>query len=68
MQEKVKIALVMDNYKINAKEFWWERGLKTRPEIKKDYVLEREEIFKDVPFTGVTTITRYYKLKTGNEK
>lgn len=66
MKEEIKIALMLDDYKVKNKDDWWNKSLKTRPEIEQDYYLDREEsgpgITKDT-----TVFFRFYKLKAGTE-
>ncbi len=62
MKKELKIALVMDDYKLKNKEDWWARGMKSVPELEKHYNFVREETHPGVTKNTITLI-RYFKLK-----
>lgn len=60
--KEIKIALVIDNYKLPDKEYWWREALKKQPEIEQNYEFVREEIGRG-PFKDTTNLFRFYKPK-----
>jgi hypothetical protein len=63
MNKEIKIGMVLDDYKLSNKEFWWKKCLALRPEIERDYEFDREEIGAGLT-PNTTNIYRYYRLKT----
>lgn len=61
-KDEIKIALVMDDYKVKNKEDLWRRSLATRPDIERDYVFDREEMHPGLT-KNTTTSIRYFKKK-----
>jgi hypothetical protein len=60
---ELKIALVMDDYKLKNKEEWWSRGIgHLSKEFERLYRLDREEIGPGITINTVTLI-RFYKLR-----
>jgi len=61
-KEEMKIALVLDDYKVPNKDDWWKKSLKSAPQIERDYDFVREESGQGI--TKDTTIFYcFYKLK-----
>jgi hypothetical protein len=64
MKAEIKVAMVLDDYKVKNKEEWWKRSLAQQPMIEKNYDFVREEsgpgITKDT-----TNFYRFYRLKKG---
>lgn len=67
MEKKdIKLALVMDSYKIEKKdELWAESEGKAAKQIDGflNMWMVKEEILVDMPGPGLTTIFRYYRKK-----
>lgn len=62
LKQQIKIALVMDDYKVKNKDDFWRAALKKRPEIERDYEFVSEEMGPGI--TKDTSISyRTYKLK-----
>jgi hypothetical protein len=61
-KETLKIALVIDDYKLPNKDQLWKDSLDKAPNIEKEYQLDKEEI-KLGPTPTTLSIIRYYKLK-----
>jgi hypothetical protein len=60
---EVKIALVMDDYKLANKNDWWERGIGKLPaEFDKLYRFDREQIGPGITDKTVT-VFRWFKLR-----
>lgn len=65
--DEIKIALVMDDYKVKNREELWAKALKQQPQILRDYNYDREEMGAGI--TPNTTISyRYFKLKKKEAK
>ena len=62
MKQEIKIALVLDDYKVKNKAEWWVKSLKNTPNITKNYDLIKEEAGPSVT-KKTTTFFRYYRLK-----
>lgn len=62
-KEEIKIALVMDDYKLKNKEDWWQKCLAQRPDIEQGYDFVREELHPGVS-KDTTTAIRFYKKKS----
>lgn len=66
-KEEIRIAMVLDDYKIPNKEDWWRKCLKKVPHLERDYEFVREEpgpgISKDT-----TNFYRHYRLKSGGRE
>ena len=62
MKQEIKIALVLDDYKVKNKAEWWVKSLKNTPNITKNYDLIKEEAGPSVT-KNTTTFFRYYRLK-----
>lgn len=61
-KNEIKIALVLDDYKVKNKEDWWKRALKEAPHIEKNYDFVREESGPGLT-KNTTILYRYFKLK-----
>lgn len=61
-KNEIKIALVIDDYKVPGKDTWWKMALKKKPEIERDYEFVREESGPGIT-NGTTNFYRYYRLK-----
>lgn len=66
IKDEIKIAMVLDDYKIKNKEEWWKKSLAKKPEIEENYDLVKEEIGAGIT-KNTTTCYRYYRLKTAKE-
>jgi hypothetical protein len=64
MKKEIKIALVIDDYKLKNKEEWWAKSLKTQPHIEKNYDFVKEEIGPGITKNTIN-LYRHYKLKAG---
>lgn len=62
MKPEIKVAIVLDDYKVKNKEYWWIKSLKTQPEIEKYYELVKEEVGPSVS-KNTSIFVRHYKLK-----
>lgn len=62
MKKELKIAMVLDDYKLKNKADWWIKSLAKKPEIEKHYELVREELGPGVTANTVTCF-RFYKLR-----
>lgn len=62
LEEEIKIALVIDSYKIKHKSKLWSDAMMQKPDIEKYYKLDREKTKKG-PMSGCLTLHRVYKLK-----
>jgi hypothetical protein len=65
VKQELKIAMVIDDYKLKNKADWWVKSLAQKPEIEKNYDLVREEIGAGVT-ANTLTCYRFYKLKAPN--
>jgi hypothetical protein len=61
-KEEIKIALILDDYKVPNKEHWWKKALKKAPHIERDYELVREEAGAGIS-KNTTNFYRFYRLK-----
>ena len=67
MENEIKIAIVIDNYKLSKLEEWWNKCMKKKrflelyPNMDK-YELKKTEQ-KRGPLENVTSVIRTYKLK-----
>ena len=59
---ELKIAMVLDDYKIPNKEEWWRKCLNKKPEIERDYEFVREEAGPGIT-KNTTNFYRYYRRK-----
>ena len=62
MKKDIKLALALDDYKLNIKETLWAEALAKIPWIK-DYKFIREEV-RAGPTKNTTILFRYFELKT----
>lgn len=62
-KKELKIAMVIDDYKMPNKDTWWTRGIGKLPDDFKNYEFDREEIHPGIT-VNTMTIIRYYKLKS----
>jgi hypothetical protein len=63
-KDEIKLALLIDSYKLPRKdELWKESEKQARIKIKdfEKMSLVREEIHKDAPTKGIISIFRYYR-------
>lgn len=65
MKKEIKVAMVIDDYKLKNREEWWKKSLAHQPHIEKNYDLVREEIGAGVTPNTVSCY-RFYKLKESN--
>lgn len=61
-KDEMKIALVMDDYKLKNKEDWWAKALDSNPELRDNYIMVKEEILSGIT-SDTTTIIRHFKRK-----
>ena len=60
---EVKMAMVIDDYKLKNKEDWWAKALNQIPgELLSQYELDREETGQGIT-KDTTILYRYYRLK-----
>lgn len=62
MKRELKIALVMDDYKLPDKDKWWKRALDKTPEIRDNYDLVKEEQCRGLS-PDTTIVTGFFKLR-----
>ena len=65
LEPEMKIALVLDNYKLSNKADYWAKAMKETPWIEENYNLDRETTGMGIT-AGTMICYRYYKLKEVN--
>lgn len=62
MVKELKVAMVIDDYKLKNKDDWWRKCLVKIPEVEKNYDFVREEIGAGITAKTVNCY-RFFKLK-----
>ena len=64
LEKEMKIALVLDNYKLPNKVDYWIKAMKETPWVEECYTLDRETTGMGIT-AGTMISYRHYKLKDG---
>lgn len=60
--KEMKIALVIDSYKLPKKDAIWAKALRRKPEIERNYEFVKEDVGPGLT-PNTTIVYRWYRLK-----